>query len=335
MTTPNISPLFTIAIPVYNRADYLRCALRSALDQTLKDVEIVVSDDCSDEDLGSVINEFSGAAIRYSRSNERLGASRNHQRVTSLATGEFIVMLHSDDALLPTFCEKACERLKARPEAGAVYMCIIKATGLDLRDCTQMPEIFFADGNTLASRSELRRFLTVQPSCCAFRRSTFEQLGGYRTDLRLAYDWDIYMRMLTKGGGVCFESSLQTIYRLHAEQSMQKEMLNGLLDVILMYKRRDYATSATTVSDLILTNLSSALRGNQSMATLLHALYESKAYGVLTIGFLGALGLRIKRRLGCSLQTTNPVPHDPETLAVIAQAQELWQRWNENGTNGR
>jgi glycosyltransferase involved in cell wall biosynthesis len=70
-----MTPRFTIAIPVYNRADYLRCALRSALEQTLKSVEIIVSDDCSDEDLRKIVDEFAGTGIRYVRSEQHLGAS--------------------------------------------------------------------------------------------------------------------------------------------------------------------------------------------------------------------------------------------------------------------
>ena len=98
---------FTIAIPVYNRPEYLRQAIRSCLAQTVPDFEIVVSDDCSPDDLGSVVSSFGDSRISYHRSMERLGAARNHQLSVSLSQGEYVVNLHSDDLLLPTYLESA------------------------------------------------------------------------------------------------------------------------------------------------------------------------------------------------------------------------------------
>jgi glycosyltransferase involved in cell wall biosynthesis len=49
-----MTPKFSIAIPAYNRSDYLRQAIKSCLAQTTPDFEVIVSDDCSSEDLRAV-----------------------------------------------------------------------------------------------------------------------------------------------------------------------------------------------------------------------------------------------------------------------------------------
>ena len=116
-----MNPKFSIAIPVYNRPEYLRQAIRSALGQTASDFEIVVSDDCSTDDLRLVVNSFGDARISYHRSARNLGAAKNHQLSVSLSRGEYVVALNSDDLLLPSSLEAAGRALDECREAAAVY----------------------------------------------------------------------------------------------------------------------------------------------------------------------------------------------------------------------
>lgn len=72
------NPLVSIGIPTYNRANsYLKQALRSAVNQTYKNLEIIVSDNCSSDDTESVVKEFRDPRIRYFRQNKNLGAVPN------------------------------------------------------------------------------------------------------------------------------------------------------------------------------------------------------------------------------------------------------------------
>ncbi len=62
----NLFPLVTIAIPTYNRADgYLKQALQSAVNQTYKNIEIVVSDNCSPDNTEAVVRSYTDPRIRY------------------------------------------------------------------------------------------------------------------------------------------------------------------------------------------------------------------------------------------------------------------------------
>src|SRR5512132_3203751 len=112
-------PKYSIAIPAHNRQDYLKSAIASCLTQTVDDFEIVVSDDCSVDDLQSVVDAFGDSRIRYYRSKVGLGASKNHARSVALSQGKYGINLHSDDMLLPNCLEVAGAVLDARPHAGA------------------------------------------------------------------------------------------------------------------------------------------------------------------------------------------------------------------------
>jgi glycosyltransferase involved in cell wall biosynthesis len=93
-------PLFSVVIPVYNRAASLRCALRSVLDQTLQDFEIVVVDDGSHDDPKSVVDAFGDPRIRFVRQDNRGGGAARNTGIDS-ARGRLIAFLDSDDVFLP------------------------------------------------------------------------------------------------------------------------------------------------------------------------------------------------------------------------------------------
>jgi glycosyltransferase involved in cell wall biosynthesis len=105
----NSSPLFSIVIPTYNRSELVRGAVLSVLAQTFGDFEVVVSDNCSEDDTREVVQAFSDPRVRYvqTASHGTIGDSWEFAR--SQAKGTLVMMLSDDDALLPetlaTFAE--------------------------------------------------------------------------------------------------------------------------------------------------------------------------------------------------------------------------------------
>ena len=99
-------PLVTIAIPTYNRADYfLKQALKSALDQTYQNIEIIVSDNCSTDNTESVVRDFSDSKIQYFRQTTNIGANNNFNFCVQVAKGEYFLLLQDDDLIDPDFIE--------------------------------------------------------------------------------------------------------------------------------------------------------------------------------------------------------------------------------------
>jgi len=95
-------PLVTIGIPTYNRArGYLREALSSALAQTYERVEVVVADNCSEDDTEAVVREVGGDRVRYHRHERNVGAQGNFNSLLALAGGDYFLLLHDDDAVDP------------------------------------------------------------------------------------------------------------------------------------------------------------------------------------------------------------------------------------------
>jgi glycosyltransferase involved in cell wall biosynthesis len=99
-------PLFSIVIPTRNRANILPHALQSALEQTLDDYEIIVSDNNSTAETQQVVRQFADPRIRYVRVERTLAMPDSWEFALSHAKGEYVTILSDDDAVSPSLLER-------------------------------------------------------------------------------------------------------------------------------------------------------------------------------------------------------------------------------------
>ncbi|MDB5112545.1 MAG: glycosyl transferase [Mucilaginibacter sp.] len=116
----------SICICTYNQALYLEQAVRSAFQQTLLPIEIIVSDDCSTDETPQVLKRLSEELplLKVIRQPENLGIAKNTDACLRLAKGSFIIRLDSDDCLLPTYTQKLADLLFKYPYAGYAHAAI-------------------------------------------------------------------------------------------------------------------------------------------------------------------------------------------------------------------
>ena len=104
-------PLVSICIPSYNRADLIEETINSALTQTYRNIEVIVTDNCSTDQSWKLLLELAekDSRLKIFQNEENVGAVRNWKRVMAKATGEYALILWSDDLIKPTFVEKTLE----------------------------------------------------------------------------------------------------------------------------------------------------------------------------------------------------------------------------------
>lgn len=116
--TPRVSVILT----TYNRAELVGRAIQSVLDQTLRDFELIVVDDASEDDTADIIEGFDDPRITYIRHDENRGGAAARNTGIKEASGEYIAFLDSDDKWLEDKLEKQVEALRNRPDNwGAIY----------------------------------------------------------------------------------------------------------------------------------------------------------------------------------------------------------------------
>ena len=112
------TPLVTIAIPAY-KATFLKEAISSALNQTYTNIELIVVDDASPENIEEITKGFNDSRIRFYRNTTNLGKddpSKNWNKCLEYAKGEYFALLCDDDTYEPTFVEKMLELAKVYPD---------------------------------------------------------------------------------------------------------------------------------------------------------------------------------------------------------------------------
>jgi len=109
----NSSPLVTIGIPTYNRANAtLSLALKSACNQDYPNLEIIVSDNCSVDNTEEIVKSFKDKTIKYIRQKTNIGPNNNYNACLNAAKGDYFILLHDDDLIDDDFvstCLKAAQ----------------------------------------------------------------------------------------------------------------------------------------------------------------------------------------------------------------------------------
>jgi glycosyltransferase involved in cell wall biosynthesis len=117
------TPLVSIGIPTFNRAArYLPQSLESALGQTLADLEVIVSDNCSGDNTEELVTAYRRGdhRLRYFRQARNIGPNANANFCLSRARGKYFLLLHDDDLIDPDFLEACLSAGRRSPDAGVI-----------------------------------------------------------------------------------------------------------------------------------------------------------------------------------------------------------------------
>lgn len=113
-----------VLLTSYNHGKFIEASIQSVLDQTFTDWEMIIVDDCSEDDSWEKICRFQDKRIRAVRNPVRMGPERAFRVMDELATAEFAAIFHSDDLWRPEKLAVQVEYLRSHPETGAVFTAV-------------------------------------------------------------------------------------------------------------------------------------------------------------------------------------------------------------------
>ncbi|MDM4767532.1 glycosyltransferase family 2 protein [Pelomonas sp. SE-A7] len=202
-------PLVSIVTPAYNQADYLRATIESVLAQDYPALEYLVIDDGSGDATLAIAEglarEHPGRLRVLTQANAGQAATLN--RGWSLAQGQILAYLSSDDCLCPGAVSAMVAALNAHPEVAVAYcdFWLMDAAGRRLRP-VQAAEF---------DAEQLRVELVCQPGPGAFfRRRVFEATGGWDVRRRQVPDFEFWLRASAEGAFLRVPQCLAD-YRIH------------------------------------------------------------------------------------------------------------------------
>jgi glycosyltransferase involved in cell wall biosynthesis len=190
-------PFWSVMIPTYNNGRYLSRTLQSVLSQALSpdDMQIEVVDGCSTEDDPQpIVEQLGGGRVTFHRLPSNQGAAHTFNVCIERAVGQWIHILHGDDAVLPGFYEAYARTIRVNPEARAVFGQVITIDEvdrwLDMWGPQPSPE-----GGILENFLEMQavRQLVLFPGA-VIHREVYEKVGGFCALFRHVTDWDMWFR---------------------------------------------------------------------------------------------------------------------------------------------
>jgi glycosyltransferase involved in cell wall biosynthesis len=183
-------PKVSVIIPTYNRAGLIGKAIASVLNQTDRDWEIIVVDDCSTDDTQQVLTSFDDPRIRYIRHASNSGVAIARNTGINSSQSPYIAFLDSDDAWLP---EKLARQIQlfeqCAPEVGFIY------TGFAAVDESDRVKrtISSSHRGNLRARLLYSNFIGT-PSTVMVKREYLDRVNGF--DPKMSFeDWDLWFRL--------------------------------------------------------------------------------------------------------------------------------------------
>jgi glycosyltransferase involved in cell wall biosynthesis len=199
--TSAAQPQVSVVVKSYNHAAFIGETIRSILDQSFQDFEIVVTDDGSSDGTPDVVRAFSDPRIRLEVFPHNRGISQAMNATIARARGKYIATLNSDDFALPGRLERQTAFLEAHPNIGAVFglPCTVDERGQPTKSFFDFTLPFsLAD---FSRRSWLKYFFFKRNCLCAptvmIRRSVYDRVGPYDPRLTNLQDLDMWVRICT------------------------------------------------------------------------------------------------------------------------------------------
>lgn len=212
------APAVSVIIPTYNRADLLPETLQSVLGQTLADLEVIVVDDGSTEDIAGVVEAMADSRLRYIK-NRRTGLPAAGRNVgIRAAKADLLAFVDSDDLWLPEKLERQKRHLDEHPE---VQWCFTHYNFFDHASGAvehNPPPVIPPPGPQRHAR--LLGYNFVGSPTVLVRRELLERTGLFdeALELRFVEDWELWLRLEAASPGAFLPRAL-ALYRRHPANS--------------------------------------------------------------------------------------------------------------------
>lgn len=185
-------PLVSVIIPTYNRAGKLKRSIKSVLNQTYENFELIVVDDASKDDTETKVNSFDDSRIKYIKHDKNKGGGASRNTGIKLSEGKYIAFLDDDDIWLPIKLEKQIKKFSLLPNIfGAVY-----SYHYEIDDYTGHLKYF--SGSRFRGdvyKRLLRGWCAASTSLFVIRSECFENVGTFDERLESFQDYDLWIRL--------------------------------------------------------------------------------------------------------------------------------------------
>jgi glycosyltransferase involved in cell wall biosynthesis len=187
-----MAPSVSIIIPTFNRADLIPRSIKSVLNQTYMDFELIIVDDASTDNTEDIIQNIDDSRLRYIKHEENRGGSAARNTGIRAAQADFIAFQDSDDEWLPEKLDKQMRIFEDAPlTVGVVYAGFWRIEG-GQKQYIPGPSQQVRDGD-IHDQLLKGNFITTQAA--VVRKECFKKAGLFDEHLARLQDWELFIRI--------------------------------------------------------------------------------------------------------------------------------------------
>ncbi|HKO97823.1 MAG TPA: glycosyltransferase [Pyrinomonadaceae bacterium] len=232
-----MNPQVSVVLPTYNRAQTLERSIRSVLNQTFTDFELIIVDDGSTDESNSILRKFADLTNVILASRPRRGCSAARNYGIRVARGRYVAFQDSDDEWMPDKLAKAVAALEqSDKDTGVFYsdMLIVRSDGsvTDFRAPQLKPGVLINED----TRDYQVHSIGIQSA--VIKRECFESVGYFDEALPRLIDLEIFIRLSDKFRFVHSDETLVRFYLGEGISTDGKALIKARRHLLAKYRRR-------------------------------------------------------------------------------------------------
>lgn len=237
-------PTVTVIVTVYKRTRFLNEAIRSALAQTLRSFEIVVTDDSDSDAVRAICDSFHSPLIRYRKNIFTLGVALNLRAAICEARGEYIAILNDDDAWEPEFLDRLVLPLQEDSNISLVFCDHWIASEDGSLDSPRTDANSVHYGRDILPEGKIDNLeelvlekKAVPLAMAAIFRKDAIDLGLLVSDVAGAYDFWLSCLLAASGRLAYYVPRRLTRYRVHGQMETGRKAPDKNKNIIFIYEK--------------------------------------------------------------------------------------------------
>ena len=250
-----IENFISICIPTYNREKVIGKAIRSAFIQNYENFEVVVLDNNSSDNSFDIISEIKHEKLRIFRNDNTVNMYENHNLVVSKSKFDWVLILHSDEELLPNILFEYNRIINEYQNIGFITPLFDRPVPFALKN-----ESWFSFQNSNIKAEALVLNGIGQPSGVCFNREALSRINGFFSDIKNYYyfcDHITYYKIIELNYSFIFCDKNVTVYKPNDEQETNSLKKHSILSDQINFAKMVLDDNSHDIFDFINANFKS------------------------------------------------------------------------------